>query len=874
MWLAAEVLRYVLVALAFEFYLVDCAARADGGFLKRQRRHAGRSSPPPLLGRTETSAEGIGETFRMAPYDELQAGVESHADEPHAVEYHPPRMDLYYPFPRESATDAEELVDHDRTLDPATPVRGLHLVCVSQPDAWRDSLGNDCATYGQRQWCTEYGTLGVGWPATSPSPASFALYGVSAMKACCECGGGLRSVVAAEHTKPLMDRNLVAGQDRIVSAPTSPKRPFLAPASNLPGHGFAVAPHDSIPADYSRHFHELYHEQARPSPSGFSARFYRNQPYGCSRTHDSLVITSSLERSLDYRAVQIFGISRRLQTPVLSMASSGGIYWGRWTGTIRIYKAGVYNFNLDIGFNTQSRLLIDGLELKTWGQCQVAKDTLDCSNLQCRWALPPGTCDNYGKTAEFRAEPGDMSSPEQIEAWVPELVVETTSTTTTVSVTDGSTTTTTTDPGCPRCADGLCLVPIAPSECPKSPHLPNCDKVGPGELCESDGECNAHTRVNNCRRFDVYRKALPSGQSAPVLNIGFTITNVNFDQMSTDGPAKEALAKVIKAVVNDALSSKVDDDQLHVAYSAGSVTVLATVMLAVGSDPKAIAASIDMTALQDQLSAKIPQAKGLLTYTTGTIGIVGLHLPDVAGNAAAAATATGGPAPAPAPLPAAVFGQGMGAVGGSEQFSSANLAPAPAPAPSLEQAPAAAPAAAPASGPAGAEVPQAQPQAQPSVPLARLGSKPGEMILAAGLHCIDATVRVNPDGQRLQMFYKGPDTDESDLIIPGQVLYCDDVIRACPRPELRACQYFREDCSHYVPPASMDVPPPLVATNSAQIPLAPAASPGPAPAPAPAAAPATMPAPASAGAAAGIASTLGSVIGQVTAPLGLVPPVR
>jgi len=62
------------------------------------------------------------------------------------------------------------------------------------------------------------------------------------------------------------------------------------------------------------------------------------------------------------------------------------------------------------------------------------------------------------------------------------------------------------------CLDGLKLIPVQRSECPKSAilnSLRTCDQVLAGELCEADGECGTDWYLNNCGYYqtkDVYRK--------------------------------------------------------------------------------------------------------------------------------------------------------------------------------------------------------------------------------------------------------------------------------------------------------------------------------------------------------------------------------
>lgn len=80
-----------------------------------------------------------------------------------------------------------------------------------------------------------------------------------------------------------------------------------------------------------------------------------------------------------------------------------------------------------------------------------------------------------------------------------------------------TTTTTTKAPDGPQCADGLRLFPIDPKDCPEKPYkLSDCDSAKPGEICEMDGtECGASSSLNNCKVWDVYRKAAGTGLAVP-----------------------------------------------------------------------------------------------------------------------------------------------------------------------------------------------------------------------------------------------------------------------------------------------------------------------------------------------------------------------
>eukprot|EP00931_Biecheleriopsis_adriatica_P032555 TRINITY_DN18992_c0_g1_i2.p1 TRINITY_DN18992_c0_g1~~TRINITY_DN18992_c0_g1_i2.p1 ORF type:complete len:591 (+),score=108.22 TRINITY_DN18992_c0_g1_i2:188-1960(+) len=150
------------------------------------------------------------------------------------------------------------------------------------------------------------------------------------------------------------------------------------------------------------------------------------------------------------------------------------------------------------------------------------------------------------------------------------------------------------------------------------------------------------------------------------------------------------------------------------------------------------------------------------------------------------------PAASPAASPAV-----SRAVSPAAAFAAAPPAPAPAPAPSVQAS---------TTAPVPASAPVAAPAAAPATHEDLPG---GEFELSAGGHCLEVVVRLDSSSKALQLRYSGPDTDNKETVIPGQVLFCDPVIAACEKPELESCGAFRTSCTG----------------NSA--------SPGPAPAPAP-----------------------------------------
>merc|ERR1719401_1034603 len=121
---------------------------------------------------------------------------------------------------------------------------------------------------------------------------------------------------------------------------------------------------------------------------GLSARFFGFPPPDC---RDAPEEASAIDRSLDYSGTVATG-PRWLQWPAMHVANPGGFFWGKWTTTLRIFKTGRYFFDLDIGFSTTSTIKVDGLELRTWGQCRVARTEVECEAKHCRWAMEVGEC--------------------------------------------------------------------------------------------------------------------------------------------------------------------------------------------------------------------------------------------------------------------------------------------------------------------------------------------------------------------------------------------------------------------------------------------------------------------------------------------------
>lgn len=70
--------------------------------------------------------------------------------------------------------------------------------CVQLPTDWKDSKGRTCAKYASRDYCTDHGTEGRGWPTCgrwnvfckNHDIHSYQNQEMDAFNACCECGGG------------------------------------------------------------------------------------------------------------------------------------------------------------------------------------------------------------------------------------------------------------------------------------------------------------------------------------------------------------------------------------------------------------------------------------------------------------------------------------------------------------------------------------------------------------------------------------------------------------------------------------------------------------------------------------------------------------
>merc|ERR1719424_2459886 len=67
-------------------------------------------------------------------------------------------------------------------------VREGEAACMDNT-GWIDNEGDNCAAYRNSKWC-ENGAVSSGWEADWGELSEYAVGGLSASDACCDCGGG------------------------------------------------------------------------------------------------------------------------------------------------------------------------------------------------------------------------------------------------------------------------------------------------------------------------------------------------------------------------------------------------------------------------------------------------------------------------------------------------------------------------------------------------------------------------------------------------------------------------------------------------------------------------------------------------------------
>jgi hypothetical protein len=90
--------------------------------------------------------------------------------------------------------------------------------CEDFPE-WEDLHGDACKSYREHQWCTESGLVGKGWDFDWGTLEDYSKGGMSALEACCSCGGGQQSGAVSDDSK-LNDLSLVSVEKK-ATAPIS-----------------------------------------------------------------------------------------------------------------------------------------------------------------------------------------------------------------------------------------------------------------------------------------------------------------------------------------------------------------------------------------------------------------------------------------------------------------------------------------------------------------------------------------------------------------------------------------------------------------------------------------------------------------------------
>jgi hypothetical protein len=765
-----------------------------------------------------------------APLDDLMPGIQAQNGfilppgyYPRAV-YYPASQDIENPFPQVYAPPPPEKPEN-------------YMQCHTSPENWVDIRKIGCKYYSQAMWCTRDGREGLGWKKAWGKLDKYAVGGVGAAQACCECGGGARlSVVGRPSGESLDKRSLVSAWDRVpdpkarwfeendfhLDVPPRPLRKIQAPEDSVPMPYKQVAPHDQVSQKYSRYFHEIYENSLRPDPRGFSVRFYTTPPKLCEGTLPKPV-ASQIVRSIDYGgsygsasflAVNVTpgdyaAVSMEKQS--LSYPPSklplGGIWWQKWSGTIVVLDPGKYTWNLDMGWSSTSTLQVDGVEVLTEGQCAVLKKHGECTAMKCDWDSNSATCSASGKSRKVslpsdNCPAGTFKTSPVLFGGDPRhsrvsLDIMPSSTTTIMSI--------------PKGVKDLVLRVETESRADLQIYDPQSKRwILHFSLGILNNEQPTGTFHGQSMSFSGYGPGAQSVQIPGQIPSQYEVSMINYD-------ANPATVKVTYTYGG-------------VTPSPGKGKYLGCEKLDMSSAMKLLlkwSAKLKQTySGQCDLAWKAVDIKypgGLVTWNQwatvwpmawaqegadaapgGAAGWqIGFAIVDADHNGAVSkaefmnACGSAGPGPAPAPVASPVPGKPdkwkvnvEPYVGSPAPFPANNILPdivgplgtAPrvidgVPAPPAAAAglvqEAAGPAPAPAAGPAPFR---------------------NSLNLDAGTHCIEVLTMVTGSARDLKLTYAGPDTKNEAQIISGQVMHCDPIISACTKPKQDACTHFKKRC--------------------------------------------------------------------------------
>lgn len=290
--------------------------------------------------------------------------------------YIPP--DLYPdPFP-----------DKNVTVNRTMPV---NATCTKSPGGWSDKNGVGCPAYQMHQWCTPDGKEG---PGIEPGKIEeWGTGGITALSACCECGGGMTKVIFGDET-PLNERRIDASMDRMpahaypaVQAPEDRDRPWPV-----------VAPMDTVPRRFARYIEQVYDRVSAPDLSGLSLEWFDNDPGGADASTappaDGKPPAEMKARSsrIDATVDSGFG-SFTKPSPYWprSLGPAPQLYFVRWSGSLVIHITGNYSFRVDLdGIRTveegnYSKTSIGGNEVNTMsGEPQAMEPGAYCVQIDVK----------------------------------------------------------------------------------------------------------------------------------------------------------------------------------------------------------------------------------------------------------------------------------------------------------------------------------------------------------------------------------------------------------------------------------------------------------------------------------------------------------
>jgi len=93
------------------------------------------------------------------------------------------------------------LLRHSRSVRPNITAPS----CVDKPLGWEDSSTppSRCQEYAENNWCNSTGGYGAGWKDTWGWFGDYAVKGMSAISACCACGGGSKTSLLAKVSRAM-----------------------------------------------------------------------------------------------------------------------------------------------------------------------------------------------------------------------------------------------------------------------------------------------------------------------------------------------------------------------------------------------------------------------------------------------------------------------------------------------------------------------------------------------------------------------------------------------------------------------------------------------------------------------------------------------